>query len=274
MWEQDSYNDAGGFRGPGNETISTPKGGAQGGRPRNAQNLVAVRICDIHRMSDDEEHLKLMNEHECGNITVVGVVRSVDISSTKASIRIDDRTGPWIEAQLWGDSTEVQDVANIGVGMYVRVVGVVRSMTGNQQKSSDKRIIIIFKLRPVTDLNELTCHLLECLQTRIAVSVKEKKTAANTVAGAGGASTSRANITEGFAPMGDSDNGFTRPQQLVFNLIRGCSATDGMHMRTIVERLTAHGITNPQVREATEFLMNEGHIYSTVNEEMFKTIEA
>lgn len=46
---------------------------------------------------------------------------------------------------------------------YVRVCGHVRSFGG-------KRSVVAFKMTPVTDMNELTCHMLEVIHSHAALA--------------------------------------------------------------------------------------------------------
>jgi len=56
------------------------------------------------------------------------------------------------------DSTNEQNV--LCENTYGRVVGALRTLKG-------QKYLIIFKSSPVTDMNEVTCHILEVIQTRM-----------------------------------------------------------------------------------------------------------
>lgn len=88
----------------------------------------------------------------------------VSENPTHIVYKIDDRTGPWIKVQRWledQDSTSVVERTSCREGMYVRVVGHLKSF--NKQKS-----VTAFCVRPVQNFNEVTHHLSEVMLAHLA----------------------------------------------------------------------------------------------------------
>lgn len=113
-----------------------------------------------------------------GIITLVGIVRSIDHSSTKITYRLEDHTGQ-IDAHQWLDEDKVASV-QVSVNSYARIYGSFRSQGGT-------KTIMIFRLEPMANVNELTNHLLEVLNARYKAEALSKKGGASEfVAGGSG----------------------------------------------------------------------------------------
>lgn len=89
----------------------------------------------------------------------VAIVRNIDHSSTKITYNLEDHTGQ-IDAHFWlEDGANPNAGPQISVNTYCRVHGSVRS----QDKG---KTIMLFKIEPITTINDVTTHLLEVLNTR------------------------------------------------------------------------------------------------------------
>ncbi|XP_038652343.1 replication protein A 32 kDa subunit isoform X4 [Scyliorhinus canicula] len=67
-------------------------------------------------------------------------------------------------------------------------------------------------------------------------------------------------------------NGLTSQQSQVLNLIRNCREQEGMSIDFMKRTLKNMNIV--AIKQAVEFLSNEGHIYSTVDEDHFRSTDA
>ncbi|MGH0130117.1 UNVERIFIED_CONTAM: hypothetical protein FKN15_006178 [Acipenser sinensis] len=63
-----------------------------------------------------------------------------------------------------------------------------------------------------------------------------------------------------------------KPQPMVLNLIKTCKEVQGISIQDIKIRLK--GMNALAVKQAVEFLGNEGHIYSTVDEDHYRSTES
>ncbi|KAH8038569.1 hypothetical protein HPB51_001990 [Rhipicephalus microplus] len=142
-------------------------------------------------------------------------------------------------------------------GSYVRVVGPVRSAEGKRQLKA-------FKVFPVTDLNELTLHLAEVVHSNMALrvgftpsSVKHEPmdTSANSFLGAGA-----------------GNLGLNQQQKLVYEAIRECTTNIGIGFDEICSRLKS--MNKNTIRDVVEFLANEGHIFTTMDDEHYKATDS
>lgn len=121
-------------------------------------------------------------------------------------------------------------------GSYGRITGALRTLKG-------QKYIIIFKSEPVTDLNEITCHLLEVMQTPMKLkklrAAEDQKpaqregldntfsnsmlTGGPTGAGFGGG-----------LPTGGGLPGFTANQNLVHRIISSVKDESGISKEQII----------------------------------------
>ncbi|XP_064408303.1 replication protein A 32 kDa subunit isoform X2 [Latimeria chalumnae] len=66
-------------------------------------------------------------------------------------------------------------------------------------------------------------------------------------------------------------NGLTLQQNQVLNLIKSCRRSNGMSIEDLKTELK--GMNLAAIKVAVEFLSNEGHIYSTVDEDHYKSTD-
>lgn len=278
MWNMDkSYGKAkmeqsdagpGGF--VNTSALNSPNTTGERKRSDRFSNIVPCTIAQILLMPENEDYLKV-GSLVAKIVTFIGIVKSVDVQSTKVSCVIDDCTGPGIEVQIWVGENEDQGkkISCIQENTYVRVTGAIRSMKG-------KRHIIGFKIIPIKDANEVTMHILECIHTGMSVVVMDKQAASGTTHHAG-ASTA---VLTGITPMSldtiNSASQFTsrlsKPQQLVYQAISACKEEQGISTFELFNNIKS--LTRQAAQEALEFLSNEGHIYSTIDEDHYKSTDS
>ena len=112
-------------------------------------------------MQDDKFVFDNVEMHQ---VTTVGLVREVNEQETRLEYKIDDMSGPTIDVKQFVDSGDDgnpnERTVLVRENTYVRIYGHVRSF-------NNKRSIVAFKIQPVTDMNELTNHLLETIHAHI-----------------------------------------------------------------------------------------------------------
>nr|XP_002740859.2 PREDICTED: replication protein A 32 kDa subunit-like [Saccoglossus kowalevskii] len=241
MWNQGSYGGGygdgggggfgstqggGGFMNSPGGFSSPMQGSQEKSRGRRAQNLMPVTVAELINLTDDE--LKI-GDIEVSMVTVVGLVRSVQQAPTNILYKLDDMSGPTMDVRKWVDSDDssgdVDGAQPIPENTYVRVIGQLRSFGG-------KRNISAFKVRPLTDLNELTMHLLEVVHSHMYIEKAQTEETA----------------------------------------IQSCHDDTGISIDVIGQRL--RGMSKDAIRNAVEFLSNEGHIYSTIDDDHFKSTDS
>ncbi|XP_053254432.1 replication protein A 32 kDa subunit isoform X2 [Podarcis raffonei] len=148
-------------------------------------------------------------------------------------------------------------------GTYVKVLGHLRSF-------QNKKSLVAFKILPLEDMNEFTTHLLEVVNAHMILrkgnmpmSVKMPQPVG--LMGMGNTSSYGGN---GALPV----SGLTAHQTQILNLIKSSTSAEGISLQDLQSQLRS--INLPTLKKAVEFLSSEGHIYSTIDDEHFKSTDA
>ncbi|KAH7293791.1 hypothetical protein KP509_28G042500 [Ceratopteris richardii] len=230
--------------------------------------LTVKQISEAAQNSSDDTFY--IDGIDVNNVTILGMVHNKEERSTDVSFLLDDGTGRvevkrWIDGQ---DTFENEQIAALQDGVYVRVHGHLRSFQG-------KRNIVAFSVRPVTDFNEVTYHFLEC----IFVHLHNSKANGMAVKGPSISSPNYGNPVGGGAPsqyvtpnmtgVGGSMDECQKRVHSVFEEPSSLSSEVGLHIDDVARRIP--GFTKKQVKDAIEFLVNEGLIYSTIDDDHYKS---
>lgn len=167
-----------------------------------------------------------------GIVSVVGIVRSIDHSSTKITITMEDFTGQ-IDAHLWLEDGDVANTPNLLLNTYARLHGSIRSQNGT-------KVLMIIKIQTLPSINELTTHLLEVLNARYLAENFSKS--GNEAIGSAGAVHSTvtsygqnaSNFADNSAAVGN--NGLKGKQLMVFNAVREHTSEQGISVQELQEK--------------------------------------
>ncbi|XP_076592488.1 replication protein A 32 kDa subunit [Chaetodon auriga] len=272
MWNQGGYSEsgmAGGYtQSPGGfASPSLSQGGEKKGRSRATQ-IIPCTVSQLMSASQADEAFRV-GDVEVAQVTIVGVIRSTDKSMTNIQYKVDDMTGVPMDVKQWVDTEDPSvDSTVLPPGTYVKV-------SGNLRSFQNHRSVVAFSVRPLEDMNEITSHMLEVVQAHMVLSKPQ------TMPGAGvGMST---NVTPMSRPGMDSmrgsytgandmaNNGLSANQNQVLSLIRSCPFPQGISIQDLKQRLS--GISLAVIKQAVEFLSNEGHIFSTIDEDHYKSTD-
>ena len=261
MWDQSDYGNAGGFVEQGMGSQATTPGGE---KRKRAQNLCPIKIKDIQ--AAEEEGLKIEGR-EIGMVSVIGQVKTVEQTATKTVYTVEDNSGS-IEAIHWTDADGGDGVGSgVTEGMNGRFIGTVRSQQG-------KKHIMVFKVLPVESKEELQAHELECVYVKLKLKqLNDKETQA---IGGGGSQASLPNSMIGSNSTGATVQNTTSfgnsKHDAVFKILQGCTREEGMGRDEVMQSLKGR-ISKKELDDALEYLSGEGHIYSTTDEDHFKTTD-
>ncbi|GAB5360797.1 hypothetical protein AAMO2058_000658300 [Amorphochlora amoebiformis] len=196
-------------------------------------------------------------------VRVVGLILNVDHESTQSSYGIDDGSGQLTVKMYRNDDAEDLD-QHCREDIYVRVVGTMRELAG-------QRIVVAFQIQPLKSMNEITLHNLDVIHTHLRntkgplESKKNRKAAANNnLYNEHGDSMYKKSSSE--AQVEGMDN----VQQEVLQAFKsiGSAKEQGASVNEVIQRLRKFDPV--KIREAVDFLSNEGHLYSTLDETHFK----
>ncbi|XP_061770986.1 replication protein A 32 kDa subunit isoform X2 [Nerophis ophidion] len=271
MWNQGGYNDssmAGGYtQSPGGfASPSLSQGGEKKGRTRATQ-IIPCTVSQLMSATQSDEAFRV-GEVEVAQVTIVGIIRSTDKSMTNIQYKVDDMTSAPMDVKQWVDTEDPNvDGGVLPPGTYVKISGNMRSFQNN-------RSVVAFSVRPLEDMNEITSHMLEVVQAHMALSKTQssdpsKQSGLGSVRPAGNLA---ANIDLGYAGARDTaNNGLSANQNQVLSLIRGCPDPRGISIQDLKMRLG--NLSLVVIKQVVEFLSNEGHIFSTIDEDHFKSTD-
>jgi len=251
----------------------SPAGGKRAEAKRDAQSLLPVTIKMLHEAeSRGTENKFKIDGKDLAAVTIVGSIAAIDLQTTFVDYEIDDSTGRigvkvFVDDEAAMPSTHSQ----FHEGMYVRVVGNLRTPFQNQ------RSIVAFKVLPVTDMNEISFHQLEVLACHLRNTNEGfAPKAGGAGSGAAGESKAKVKVEQGAiagAPLSmemDADQrGFTPMQRQVLAIFASDRNENGVSLDQVRQRMPALNLI--ELRKIIDFLSEEGHLYSTVDEEHYKS---
>ncbi|CAL1536685.1 unnamed protein product [Lymnaea stagnalis] len=258
MWNNQGFSQSG-YQGGG---FNTPQADEKKRASKRSNNIVPVTVAQILTAKHVDDVFMSSTNIELSLVTIVGLVKSVSVSPTRTDYLIDDMTGPPLEVRKFDNSDENEQSENaepnaFPPNTYVRIDGVLRAFGG-------KRTINAQRISPLTDMNELTCHILEVIYANATFSQEQTNTGVSSNAGAA-TSSSRDDTAQGTIP------GLTSLQGKIQMIIRNEQSERGCSFNDICNQLK--NVAPKAIRETIEFLSGEGHIYSTIDDDHFQATD-
>mmetsp|Transcript_13224 Transcript_13224/g.25147 ORF Transcript_13224/g.25147 Transcript_13224/m.25147 type:complete len:303 (+) Transcript_13224:82-990(+) len=267
-----------------------------GGKKGGMQTLRAVTIKQLRDCSSSTEgdEAFLVSGQELTNLVVVGKIVSIVEQSTSVQLVIDDGTGK-AEVKFWLDSDNgAGDQENEGgaagsvedphgpsarsewtKGTYVKIFGHLRVFQG-------KKHIVAFTIRTIQDKNELTFHVLNCIYTHLYITKKEQgsvqvmgqgqKRVMGPMSGAGNQQWPAPQANAGQDYGGGAMGGMSPCVKAAFDAFHAHDVLNqdtGLSFDALRQRLGTR-FREDQLRQAVNDLQNDGHIYTTIDDNHFK----
>ncbi|XP_059423223.1 replication protein A 32 kDa subunit [Carassius carassius] len=268
MWNQGKYGEAnvsgytqspGGFGSP-----AASQGGDKKGRAR-AQQIVPCTVSQLMSAVQAEDVFRV-GEVEIAQVTIVGVIRSTDKSTINIQYKVDDMTAAPMDVKQWIDTEDMGvDNSVIPPGSYVKVSGNLRSFQNN-------RSLVAFSVRVLEDMNEVTSHMLEVVNAHMQQSKPQS------MMGGGAGTNMMPAVHTSMSSTGSYSganmmlvNGLSANQNQVLGLIKSCHEPQGISMHDLKQKLSSMSVT--VIRQIVDFLSNEGHIFSTIDEDHFRSTD-
>lgn len=149
----------------------------------------------------------------------------------------------WLEA----DKNPEESNSCTQINTYVRIFGLIR--TQNHQ-----RHVLILRMYPLEDLNELTCHFMEVMHFILNANKPAEESTLPTT---------------NSLMIDNTMSGMSSEQMAVLEIVRSANEAEcGIEKRDILVKVPKHII--PRMDEILDFLLCEGHIYTTSSEDFFK----
>ncbi|CAG9561961.1 unnamed protein product [Danaus chrysippus] len=260
MWNDQSRTDGGFFNSQnefGNVT-NTPNQRQKSARRASRTAPIVIK----QALNCGDEGVKIWGT-EIQIVSIVARVQNIREQSTKITYTIQDITGR-MKAVLWLEQESMdendQSTPKVNVNDYIQIYGNVKTNKG-------RKVLMAFKIMPVTDVNAITFHYLQCLNNKLKLQPGMKKDVEpiNNSSMMGGLP---ANSMVG---MNDnmSFNGLNARQVMVYKLISSAASDQGISKQDLLSNLRDR-MTEVELENILEFMCNEGHIYSTIDEEHFR----
>jgi len=236
------------------------------GRRNEAQHsLRPVTIGQLRKATQAHTDAEWMIENnEIGQVTVVAQVISIQIQTTNSVYWLDDGSGR-MEARHWMDSSNPEDMekwGGIAENTYVRV-------TGNLKMFGNKRYINAQHIRPSTNPHELYFHLGEAMTVNVIIArgmpPGPGQTAQQIGAVTGGLGSS-AYTTQSRAPTSQFA-GLPPLQREIMDFLVAQPHSEGVHVGAIARAVRGDAA---QISAALDALMDDGHVYTTLDDSHFQ----
>ncbi|KAJ9117898.1 hypothetical protein QFC20_000179 [Naganishia adeliensis] len=237
--DSNPYYAAGGFvnaagGSPYGASSQSPGGKGKGGQ-QTIRPLTIKQVLEASQPHADADFL--VDGVELGNIKVIGVVRNISTTATNVSYQVEDGTGT-VDCRLWLDTSNDDNGKTDGIeqDVYVAVVGSIKSF-------NQKRHVSATTVRPITDMNEVHYHFLECVWVSLSARNPGMQTS-------GGAAPQNGPASNSYAPgAGQQQAGNDRWAEFgpvaksIMEVVsaEGAQNDEGLHVAEIARRVGSSG---------------------------------
>lgn len=181
------------------------------------------------------------------------------MQSTNVAYTIDDSTGV-IEVRLWQNDSD-DDSEQVRMLRSALVEGVYVHVYGKVQEYNSVKNITGFSIRPLTDHNEIASHLAHAALTHLqnvrGVAAHQQPRGAGVDAPVVGFQRS-------------ATNGLTPLQNAIMDVfVQSVSGDNGLSIQE-VQRMLPGSYSYQQVQKDIAWMSNEGHLYSTCDDDHYR----
>ncbi|KAF9053750.1 nucleic acid-binding protein [Hymenopellis radicata] len=205
----------------------------------------------------------MLDETPVGQVTVVAQVVEIRRQATNTSYIIQDGAGPF-EARHWNESNNEEDQERWGgieEKTYIRVIGQLKSF-------NSKRYINAHNIRPITDFMEVYFHQLETITISMFMEHAPPPTGQEQVKVGG--SSADAYKSPSASVNANSGKWAKLPpmqRQIIEQMLAQPATSEGINVGTIARAIGGDAKT---ISVALDALMDDGHIFSTIDDSHFK----
>lgn len=169
----------------------------------------------------------------------------------------------WLES----DADNTPNLPVVKEGCYVEVYGSLRVQDG-------QKMVMVLRMFPVDNINKVTTHMIECMHVRFESEALSKGQGLTRI----NANNPGADLVNSMSFMaGDGESarqmGLTPIQEKVYNILLPVSHTTmGLSRQAVLKNFPDN--QHREVNNALEFLITEGHAYSTIDNDHFKVTDS
>ncbi|EME78544.1 uncharacterized protein MYCFIDRAFT_190791 [Pseudocercospora fijiensis CIRAD86] len=217
------------------------------------------QLIDAHHPHPDAEHF-MIDDSETTQVTFVAQVRNISTQTTNVTYKLDDGTGT-IEVKVWVDA----ETAAMDDGKPKVVEQGYARVWGRLKEFNNKRHVGALFIRPITDMNEISYHLLEAT----VIHLHYAKGPVEHLQANGGAQQSNGmgygqQNGGGGGDAGGGMAGLSPTARKVYGCLKNATHTnEGLHAQVIAQQV---GLEISAVMKAGDELMSLGKVYTTVDD--------
>ena len=259
------------------------------GDRKTSKTVLPVNTAMLHKLTHSSLGL-VLQRHKYSSVTIVAFVSDYTESQNKAEFRLKDPFGQSIEVQQW-KGVEEDGSQTSRSGPPIRNDMLVRAF-GHPRKTANSAgpLLLASRILPVTDVNELAMHVLDVLAAHVTLK-KRKENVTSGLPAVTGFPGSQATASDSFnntftntsihqsaagaAGPGSAANSqpsvTLSPKDLVLKSISKDNSVTGISLTELEAGLKSLNLKT--IREAIDFLLNEGHIYTTTDDMHFKSLD-
>ncbi|KAF2422382.1 replication factor A2 [Tothia fuscella] len=253
-----SYGAQGGAGGGGFMTGGSQNSPSGGDSQERNDTLRPVTIKQVNESQESGQFFNIDNSH-VSQVTFVGQVRSTSIQTTNITYKLDDGTGT-VEVKQWIDPDQDESSRpRIDDNAYVRVWGKIKQF-------NNKKHVGAHFVRPITDFNEISYHLLEATAVHLYFT-KGPLTSKDGANGAGGGAYSNGNMGGATGGLGADGlpPGLSANARKIYHCLRTTQqSNEGLHTADIAHRLQ---MESADLAKGGDELLETGVIYTTVDDQ-------
>ena len=231
---------------------------------KDKQSLIPCTINQLLQAHSTGDNEFLVDGRQLNHVTIVGTILTAEPQNTNLRFTIDDGTGEAISVTMWIDSEAeellVERRAQWREGKVVRVIGQLRYY-------NHTRSIVAFHIQPITNFDEYTLHFIEVVHTHLRHTKGKPGNAAGSISlpMMSGVGSTTMPISHGAPPVA-ADIG---DQVLDYFKEYGQSEV-GCTIQQCVDAMRMSGYTAEQVRSSIDSAIQDGHLYSTIDDDHLK----
>jgi len=271
MWNDNEFN----------STFASPGGtGAKETKKNQIRYVIPVTIETINRCNqvEGENSVFEYNGFRFYHICLIGIIRHVVKKTNDITYIVDDMTASEtkLEVKLQSDESDEMDSeeqttiqqSQFIENQYIKVYGLLKSLQGN-------KYVQAFRILPIKELNEITYHMLECMNVNIHYQTKNGGNVSNDVyATPSGSNPSKnnSNNTNAVNVGGKNNSVYTGIDLQISNLVKqNSNSIDGISVKEICEYFKT--IPENKMREILERLSTDGNLYTTTDDDHYKSTD-
>lgn len=248
------------------------EGGNRNGDGPRVKAIAVVNSSFVHNLTAGNS--LYIHRQKFTNVTMVGIIQDFNETTTKIEFKLDDGEGIPVTIQKWKTNQTVEMDME---GRLVRVFGNPR-----RTAQAPEAHIIAFQIIPIRDLNELTMHLIEVVAASMVLNKRKNNILAGLPAQSGFPNSSnqrqagvqskrQSQVAQNNQDAPVSMPGMKPNDAMVLKAIAACPDATGVSRDVLSRSLSS--LNQSAIMASLDFLMNEGHIYTTTDDYHYKSTD-